>query len=103
VKSERLKAEEKEVLQQKIQAKGNRVEAELAEFQRAEIHTSHLCEGPAQRSVRIRMAAVQGVREREAEQIGVPVGRVFQRGRVTGSIAVQNSVFLCGPNNNKIN
>jgi hypothetical protein len=32
VKSERLKVEEKEVLQQKIQEKGNQVAAELAEL-----------------------------------------------------------------------
>jgi hypothetical protein len=103
VKSERLKAEEKELLQQKIQAKENRVEVELVEFQRAEICISRLCEGLAQKFVRICTTAIQGVREREVEQIGVLVGQIFQRGQVTGSIAVQNSVFLCGPNNNKIN
>jgi hypothetical protein len=63
VKSERLKAEEKEVLQQKIQEKGNQVEAELAEFQRAKICTSRLCEGSAQRSIQICTSHTRGERE----------------------------------------
>jgi hypothetical protein len=91
------------VLQQKIQKKGNQVEVEFAEFQRAEIHSSHFCEGSTQRSVWICMAAIRGEREMEVEQIGVLVSWIFQGGRVTGSIFVQNYVFLYGPNNNKIN
>ena len=82
--------------------------AKLVEFQKAEICTSRLCEGPAQRSIRICTATIQGVREREAEQIGVSVGQFssgscFSEGPSYRFHCCTNSAFLCGPNNNKIN